>query len=826
MLSAITKLLPVHWPTLPFFLPAEPPSPGRGRGCRIELTDGQFLEGDLVRFEPSAESLDIRLSNPTSIHAERMDRIRSIKLTVPLRLVPDDALLDAVGAKPQHVARENLFIVLLRDGTKISGTTRGFVKDKHGLFLFLVADDPSLATGCFIPQQQIGNVSIGPLLGDTLIANKLASHDVVVKALGAQNELRRQQIGAYLTRDGIITAEELTSALTQQQYMPAVRLGDVLLSAGLITPTQLSEALAIQVAHRERRIGEILVDMGAVSLRQIQLALSEKLGIPFINVRQFKLDARALNAMDASFAIRHQVLPLVQLGDSLVVAVDNPLETDFAQDLRFTTGLAIVSVIADPDDLKVRIGRVYSRIGARSGDLDDGVLGATSMPTAEFGKADLSNVEELAHKLTLESPQAPTVGKARDSDPRVSENTLVRFINKIIVEAHAQGASDIHIESNPGHGETRIRFRKDGNLEDYLLMPPAYRAALVSRIKIMADLDISEHRRPQDGKINFGRSGPLAIELRVAVIPTANNLEDIVMRILGGMHPLPLKELNFSARDLGELEKMIVRSYGLILVCGPTGSGKTTTLHSILHHINHPDIKIWTAEDPIEITQPGLRQVQVPPKIDWTFAAAMRAFLRADPDVIMVGEMRDVETTKIGIEASLTGHLVFSTLHTNSAAESVVRLLDLGMDPFNFADALIGILAQRLALRLCPLCKRPHKATDQEIAILLAEYCSDTTLDPPTVLKAWHDNFGGDGGLTRYDAVGCKACRDGYKGRIGVYELLVSTPQIKELVRTGAAVPKLAQAAMEGGMHMLKHDAIEKVWRGILDLPSARAVST
>jgi type II secretory ATPase GspE/PulE/Tfp pilus assembly ATPase PilB-like protein len=260
-------------------------------------------------------------------------------------------------------------------------------------------------------------------------------------------------------------------------------------------------------------------------------------------------------------------------------------------------------------------------------------------------------------------------------------------------------------------------------------------------------------------------------------------------------------------------------------VCGPTGSGKTTTLHSILREINRPDMKIWTAEDPIEITQPGLRQVQVQPKIDWTFAAAMRAFLRADPDVIMVGEMRDAETTKIGIEASLTGHLVFSTLHTNSAAESVVRLLDLGMDPFNFADALIGIVSQRLARKLCPQCKQAHVAGAEEIDALADEYCNETRSDRAAVLSRWQSTFARDGQFVLHEAAGCDACRDGYKGRVVVYELLSGTQSIKHLVRTKAAVPELVNAAQEAGMLTLRQDAIEKVLRGTLDLASARAVS-
>jgi type II secretory ATPase GspE/PulE/Tfp pilus assembly ATPase PilB-like protein len=546
--------------------------------------------------------------------------------------------------------------------------------------------------------------------------------------------------------------------------------------------------------------------------------------MPLVNVRDFKIEFATLELVDAGFASRHRVLPLMCQRGSLVVACDNPLNLDFAQDLRFATGMDIVPVIADPDDLKARISKEYNRRSGRGQEGRPATPGVLSI--VRDGGSESSNAENLAGQLSRESGGALAPAKAREEDARVSDNTLVRLINQIIVEAHTQGASDIHIESNPGTGHTRIRFRRDGELEDYLELPPAYRNSLISRLKIMAELNIAEHRQPQDGKIEFRQYGPLDIELRVAVIPTANNLEDMVLRILSSIEPLPLEQLRFSPRDLTELRKMIGKSCGLILVCGPTGSGKTTTLHSVLHEINKPDVKIWTAEDPIEITQPGLRQVQVQPKIDWTFAAAMRSFLRADPDVIMVGEMRDSETTKIGIEASLTGHLVLSTLHTNSAAESVVRLLDLGMDPFNFADALIGVLSQRLARTLCPACKRSRAATQKETNDLLAEYCADTELEPKAILKDWQARFGNKGDLVLWDAVGCKDCRKGYKGRVGVYELLVSTPAVKNLVRSRATVPQIVQAAVDAGMRMLRHDAIDKLWQGILDLQSARAVSS
>ncbi len=493
---------------------------------------------------------------------------------------------------------------------------------------------------------------------------------------------------------------------------------------------------------------------------------------------------------------------------------------------------------ASRDEIALKDGRTLDRYSAPV-RLDDGTyLGRVWFfrdITERQRATDLLQASEERFRLLVEQAPDAIVLYDVDADRFVSANksatTLFGCNREDLLKL---GPRDFFIPDLPdGHAlnvsdeaNTRIRFRKDGDLEDYLELQPAYCNALVSRIKIMANLDISEHRHSQDGKIAFGKVGPVPIDLRVAVVPTSNNREDVVLRILGGVEPLPLEELGLPGRDLDELRKMISRSYGLFLVCGPTGSGKTTTLHSVLHHINRPDIKIWTAEDPVEITQSGLRQVQINSRIGWTFAAAMRAFLRADPDVIMVGEMRDAETTRIGIEASLTGHLVFSTLHTNSAAESVVRLLDLGMDPFNFADALIGILSQRLARKLCSKCKRSHVGSEAEIAELLDEYCAETDLDKAAVLQQWRKGFASDGLLVLYEASGCEACRGGYKGRVGVYELLSGTPDVKQLVRSRASVPQIVVAARAGGMRLLRQDAIEQILRGILDRASARSVSS
>ncbi|EXI81515.1 MAG: Type II traffic warden ATPase [Candidatus Accumulibacter sp. BA-94] len=416
-----------------------------------------------------------------------------------------------------------------------------------------------------------------------------------------------------------------------------------------------------------------------------------------------------------------------------------------------------------------------------------------------------------------------------------ADNELVRLVNRIIVEAHQKGASDIHIEPRPGKEKTVVRFRRDGALSPYIEIPASYRSALVTRLKIMADLDISDKRRPQDGKIRFRRWGPLDIELRVATVPTAGGLEDVVLRILSAGEPIPIDQLGVTPHNLERLRSLIAKPYGLFFVCGPTGSGKTTTLHSILNHLNRPETKIWTAEDPVEITQKGLRQVQVNKKAGLDFATVMRAFLRADPDVIMVGEMRDRETVAIGIEASLTGHLVLATLHTNSAPESINRLLDMGMDPFNFADALLGILAQRLARRLCPACREPYEPQAGEIESLLDEYCAELAntsawqADPRAAVdrvhQEWLAQHARNGVFTLHRARGCEVCAgSGYKGRVGLHELLAGSDRIKQQIQERARAAELLVTALNDGMRTLKMDGIEKVLAGITDLKQVRAV--
>ncbi|MFZ3118894.1 MAG: ATPase, T2SS/T4P/T4SS family [Variovorax sp.] len=621
----------------------------------------------------------------------------------------------------------------------------------------------------------------------------------------------------------VTTHEQLLEAIEQQTRMPMVRIGEALISLGMITAQQLQDALGAQKSERRVPLGELLVRQNAVSRADLQVALARKMGYPLVDLDSFPAEAEALRKISYSAAQRLQVMPLLVRDGRLIVALDDPANRRSAVDeIEFIAQMKAVPVLAQCRDMERMMFAAYDKIGATA----DGRPGGVALQPIEFVPDDTS---ELLETLEKEGKQ----DRPDDDTPiEQSDNSLVRMINRMILEAHGAGVSDIHIESYPGREKIRIRFRKDGQLRTYLELPPNYRNAMIARIKIMCDLDISERRKPQDGKINFAKFSPQhRIELRVATIPTNNGLEDVVMRILASAKPIALDRLGLSEPNLERLRDAIERPYGMVLCVGPTGSGKTTTLHSALSHINVPERKIWTAEDPIEITQPGLRQVQVNPRIDWTFAKALRAFLRADPDVIMVGEIRDEETAKTAVEASLTGHLVLSTLHTNSAPETVTRLLDMGMDPFNFADSLLGVLAQRLVRRLCTQCRTSRDAEPVEIEELLGDYLhafgeSDLPESRDEVLARWASQHGKDGRLQMHASPGCAACdQSGFKGRVGLHELMMISRELRHLIQTGARAEALQATALREGMRTLRQDGIEKVLAGQTTIDEVRATS-
>ncbi|OPZ88231.1 MAG: Type II secretion system protein E [bacterium ADurb.Bin429] len=565
---------------------------------------------------------------------------------------------------------------------------------------------------------------------------------------------------------------------------------DYLVSRGLLTDAEVRDAIVS--AQREKISVELyLMRAYAIPKDEIGKALEIFYGCPFIHYDDALLAPRELlKKLNPEYLRRECWVPLDGDDGTIRVAIDDPdnvLKHDAITVLY--RGAKIRYCVALPDDIHKYIARF-------------------------FNKAEAASIDQIIESLDA-SVESDIMLEEEDAYAE-TDNEIVQLVNRVLNDAVARRASDIHIEPNVGKRNVDIRFRIDGDCLIYQTIPYGFRNAVISRIKIMANLDITERRKPQDGKIVFTRSTGESIELRVATVPTVGGVEDVVMRVLVKGGTLPLKAMGLREPNLDALRAAAEKPYGMILVVGPTGSGKTTTLHGVLQHINTPLRKIWTAEDPVEITQYGLRQVQVQPKIGFDFATAMRSFLRADPDVIMVGEMRDLETARTAVEASLTGHLVFSTLHTNSAPETIVRLLDMGIDPLNFADSLLGILAQRLVRTLCPRCKEAYHPDR-------AEYDALVELFGPEWWAAHAIPYTDD--LRLHRAKGCAECeKTGYRGRMGLHELLINTLEVKTCIQKRETVETMRELAMGQGMTTLLQDGILKCFAGYTDIGQVRRV--
>jgi len=569
---------------------------------------------------------------------------------------------------------------------------------------------------------------------------------------------------------------------------------DYLIRHGLLTEAELEKAME-EMRDQKERIENILIRKFGIPKDAVGKALEEYHNCHFITFNdKLPIPGDLLRTLKKPYLKREVWVPLGRVAGKIHVIVDDPsnlIKKDAIEGLLKTK--LIKYDVALADDINKYIDRFFSSPEDDSSIAD--ILGKLETDEEEIVE------EEEGGEIITES-----------------HSVIMQLVNKIINDAYNRRASDIHIEPNTDTKNVEVRLRVDGECSLYQTLPYNYRAALISRIKIMSNLDITVKRIPQDGKIKFKRAGDNGqeIELRVATVPTQGGVEDVVMRILAKGKTMPLEVMGLSKRNYSELLKISEQPYGMILVVGPTGSGKTTTLHAALKNINTPGRKIWTAEDPVEITQHGLRQGQVQPKIGFDFAMAMRAFLRADPDVIMVGEMRDYETAKTGVEASLTGHLVLSTLHTNSAPETIIRLLDMGIDPLNFADALLGILAQRLVRTLCKKCKEAYHPSKDEYEEMVEAYGKEYFAQ----LNLTYNND-----LTLYRPKGCDDCdRTGYKGRMGIHELLIATDNIKRLVQKRDTAENIRKTAIAEGMTTLLQDGIVKAIQGHTDLKQVRRV--
>jgi len=812
------------WPTPPYAAYPTAAAQSAPEPCEILGLNNSRSTGRVILVAAHERLAQINIPPARGAMPLRFTQFRALKLLRPVTVPARSASKGDASLNLDERPRTE-FTLHFVGGGEMRGTTIGHLRDDLGLFLFppvSPTDDSVLRV--FVPAEVLDHFEIGERIGDLLIKDKAATSAQVEAAAHEQADMRSRRVGDILVAKQIVSADQLMQAIEAQAKMPMIRIGEALLGMELITQEQLDDALAQQRLDRSVPLGELLVRSGVVSRLALQSALARKMGYPLVDAENFPVEPDAVNKLPYAVAKRLEVLPLVLRDGRLVVAMEDPTRRDALDEVEFITQLKVTPTLAKIGTLQFAVPSAFERFGGETVSRSDLTLPALTLDMGLESSGKLMETLEREHSDSSDS-------NTEEASIEQSDNSLVRLINTMIIEAQGMGASDIHIETQPGKEKLRVRFRRDGVMQPYLELPHTYRSALIARIKIMCDLDISERRKPQDGKINFAKFSPQhRLELRVATIPTNNGLEDVVMRLLASSKPLPLDKIGLSPENLANLKNAVSRPYGMVLCVGPTGSGKTTTLHSALGFINTPERKIWTAEDPVEITQAGLRQVQMNPRIDWTFAKALRSFLRADPDVIMVGEIRDEETAEIAVEASLTGHLVMSTLHTNSAPETVTRLLDMGLDPFNFADSLLAILAQRLVRRICAACRvsepLPDAVAEEWLDDYLHVFHADNKPDRAAVLSGWAARYGENGKLMRYRSPGCAKCDNtGFKGRAGLHELMMVTKGLRRMIQTGARAEELAQAALTEGMHTLRQDGIEKVLAGVTTIEEVRATS-
>jgi len=582
----------------------------------------------------------------------------------------------------------------------------------------------------------------------------------------------------------------------------AVRIGELLLKEKLITPEQLSQALSQQKANGGK-LGYNLVKMGFVKDDQITTLLSKQYGVPSINLAQFKIDPTIVKLVPTDTARKYQIIPLSRSGSTLTIAMTDPTNVFAMDDIKFMTGYTVEPVVASETAITDAVEKYYPTgkagatpaKGGKPGEKTGSTLEMASRGLEELQNTLIGGADDVEVLEELQEISAEALAKQGEDAP------VVRLVNVVLMSAIQKGASDIHIE--PYEKELRVRYRIDGILYNIMAPPMKYRDAIVSRVKIMSKLDISEKRLPQDGriKIRYNESGePKEIDFRVSVLPTLFG-EKIVLRLLDkDKLMLDMTKLGFEAESLAKFELAIARPWGMVLVTGPTGSGKTNTLYSSISKINTPETNIMTAEDPVEFNLAGVNQVQVKENIGLNFAAALRSFLRQDPNIILVGEIRDFETAEIAVKAALTGHLVLSTLHTNDAPSTINRLMNMGIEPFLVASSVHLICAQRLVRRVCSNCKEPNPQTPE--ALMQAGYTEELA-----------------NSVTPMKGAGCDKCNTtGYKGRVGLYEVMAIEDELRELILVGASGMELRRKAVEEGMITLRQSGLRKVADGLTSI--------
>jgi len=748
---------PVDLPAAPLATGQAPAALG-GSPVEVQLMGGAVLRGRFMALSGPLGEVTIRREPEGGYATIEFGQLRRLAFPDLIRAASEVHPVAQHGAQVSAAGAPQRFQIVYRDGKTADGETYGSVVDEFGLHLFEAGTAERL-NRLFVPHRVIERHTIGPLLGEALLAAKLISEADLERGVEAQRLRQERRAEEYLKEVNVVlSAEELAHTLRRQSsYTPAAG-SERPWNKHPVTKGQLQQILRRHQAAPDTKLGAVLTDMGITSAESVYLALAHKLGLPFVKLRDFDLDTNVLSYVTNELARKLSLIPLLLHEGHLVVAVSDPTDVEDMALLRFVTGLNLDMAVASKEDIEWAIDRYYGMQEQQAAIEDLGIDQAKTDPA----EAERRTMEQL--------------GK---------EKPIVKMVDRIILDAIHRRASDIHIR--PAEDNVELLYRIDGQLIPMRNFSKALLPAVVSRIKIIGHMDIAERRLPQDGRMRMADNA-VVVDLRISVMPTVEG-ESVVIRLLNTATGLKsVTELGLSELDQDAFSDLLHKSYGLILVTGPTGSGKSTTLYAALGEIMKQNVNIITVEDPVEYHIAGIEQMQVHASIGFTFARALRNILRHDPDVVMVGEIRDQETAQIAIESALTGHLVLSTLHTNNAAGAINRLMEMGAEGYLLTSSLLAVMAQRLIRRNCP-----HCITEEAVE--------------PGVRKL----LGVPEDEAFYHGTGCEECnRTGYSGRLAVYELLLVTGQLRPLIARGASADEIHEQATKDGMVPLTDNALAR----------------
>lgn len=835
---------PFAWPTPPFAAYALPEPQREPLACEIEGRTGNLMTGQLVAMEVVQGIARVQVPPERISLPMRFDQIRRITLQAPILPLGRSAPAPAPGAAPaEPIPEEHVqvlehhaaqpYTVHLSGGGTVGGVTVGHVENEVGLFLFAPLDDRGMVQASFMPRSAYDRVQVGERLGKLLVEEAALTPEQVEQAVQIQKKNRGQKLGELLVARQIVTPEQLLSALDKQARMPMVRLGEALVALGYVTDEQLGEVLGQQVNERMQPLGEVLLSREWVTQQQLRVALARKLGYPVVNLSTFKPQIEALARLPVDLARTLEVLPLVHRAGRLVVAMQDVTRQAVLEQLQTLTHCTIAPALAGTGDLKAAIERGYERLpmpdlGGSGGDLIRLDMSGDDTPSPSAG-TDAGSGRRGAGK----SARGDRADKSDRADKAErAGGPVVQLLITLVADAMGRGASSIHLENHPSEDKLWVRLRRDGRMEPHSELPGSYRNSLIPRIKTLAEMDVHDTRRPQEGRLAFSRLMQAhKIELRVTTLPTHGGVEDVVLGLPTRLKTLKFDGLGLTTQDQERLSAMLKRPSGLVLTVGPARSGRTTTLFAELALVNQPDRKIVSIEERIEMTLPGVRQIEVHPRSGHTAEQALRAVLSADADVILLDAIRDGATARLAAEAAVSGRLVLAAMPGRTASEAIQRLLDMGVEPWNLGDALLGVHAQRLLRRLCSACRMSRSAKDPEIDEWIEGYFHGGAVEAAEAERAqlrasWLERFGRDGRLRRYQSAGCERCREsGYRGRVAVHELLVISRELRRLIRAGAPAWNLQRQGLVEGMRTLRQDAVEKMLAGLTSMDEVRSVA-